>query len=156
MMETSLLVITDTRTKDTDESGRALKGLLERHDYVVRDYDIVPDDEKLIVKMLKSYCHSRNLRLILTCGGTGCGPRDVTPEATLKVLEKIVPGIAEHIRSSGMEKTRNAALSRGVAGITGNCLIINLPGSVKGAVESLEAVLDIIGHCFKMMAGEGH
>jgi molybdenum cofactor synthesis domain-containing protein len=94
--------------------------------------------------------------MVLTTGGTGLGPRDVTPEATQLVCEKMVPGLGEAMRAEGLKKTRKAVLSRGIAGIRKNTLIINLPGSPLGARESLKAIIDILPHAIEMLRGGGH
>lgn len=99
---------------------------------------------------------TEQIDIVLTTGGTGLGPRDVTPEATIDVCQKMVPGLAEAMRSEGLKKTKNAILSRGSACIRGNTLIINLPGSPKGVKESMEAILDVLPHAVDMMRGAGH
>ncbi|MGI5912518.1 MAG: MogA/MoaB family molybdenum cofactor biosynthesis protein, partial [Syntrophomonadaceae bacterium] len=115
--------------------------------------EIIPDEKDLIAEKLCYVCDVLALDLVLTSGGTGFASRDVTPEATLKVLEKVVPGIPEAIRWYGLQKTSRAMLSRAVAGIRGKSLIINLPGSVKGVRESLEAILPALGHGLKVLQG---
>jgi len=99
---------------------------------------------------------TEQIDIVLTTGGTGLGPRDITPKATADVCQKIVPGLAEAMRSEGLKKTKNAILSRAAADIRGNTLIINLPGNPKAVKESLEVILDVLPHAVKMMHGAGH
>ena len=113
---------------------------------------LVPDNEDAIRTLLHELCH-QEYQLILTAGGTGLGPRDVTPEATRKVIDREVPGLAEAIRSGCAATFRFAWLGRGVAGLCGKTLIINLPGSEKGAVESLTVVMPLLSHALDVMAG---
>ena len=119
-------------------------------------YDILPDEACLIKDKLIFYCDNLKVDFIFTTGGTGFSPRDITPEATAQVAERLVPGIPELMRSEGLKKTKNAVLSRGICVIRKNSIIVNLPGSPKGVRESLSAILDIIPHAFKMLKGEGH
>lgn len=114
---------------------------------------LVPDDKDAIVAVLRATVE-RGLDLVLTTGGTGCAPRDVTPEATRQVVEREVPGLAEHMRAQSFERTPHALLSRGIAGIARRSLIINLPGSPSGAVESLQAVRDALPHAVALLRGE--
>ena len=116
----------------------------------------MPDEPEDIKNELIRLADDAKIDIVLTTGGTGLGPRDVTPEATAAVCERIVPGLAEVIRSERLKKTRNAMLSRGIAGIRAKTLIINLPGSPKGAAESLEAILDVLPHTRDMLLGQGH
>jgi molybdenum cofactor synthesis domain-containing protein len=117
---------------------------------------IVADDREAIASELKSLSEDRIVDVVLTTGGTGLGPRDVTPEATGSVCERMVPGLSEMMRAEGLKKTKNAVLSRGMAGIRNKTLVINLPGSPKGAKESLDAILDVLPHAVDMMLGGGH
>ena len=110
----------------------------------------------IIAKKLKHYSDKLKADIVITTGGTGLGPRDVTPEATLSVIERDVPGLAEYMRLEGLKKTRRSILSRGVCGMRKKTLIINLPGSPKGVKESLGLIIDIIPHALHMMAGHGH
>lgn len=150
----AVLTVSDTRTAESDLSGPALVEELKKLGFVNIDAALVKDEQADISKKLieLAECHA----LILSTGGTGFTPRDVTPEATAEVLEKRAASLSEVIRAKGMEKTPYAALSRAIAGIRGDCLIINLPGSPKGAVEGIEAVSHLLypilvqitsGHC---------
>jgi molybdopterin adenylyltransferase len=136
-----------------DTAGPALKELLDPQCFAVAAYQIVPDDYGEIVAALVAWSDQEKLDLILTCGGTGPSPRDLTPESTLAVAQRQVPGIAEAMRAAGLAKTPHAMLSRGVAVIRGTTLIINLPGSLRGATESLEAVLPALPHALEKLAG---
>jgi molybdenum cofactor synthesis domain-containing protein len=114
-------------------------------------YEIIPDEKGLIKEKLIDY--SEKVDLVITTGGTGLSPRDVTPEATREVIDKEIPGIADAMRSAGLEKTKRAMLSRAVAGVRGNTLIINLPGSPKAVKEGLEAIMDVIPHAIEKIKG---
>jgi len=122
----------------------------------VAAYDIVPDEIHALKEKLLHYCDSLAVNVVITTGGTGFSGRDVTPEATLQVIEKNIPGLPELMRAEGLKKTKKAVLSRGICGIRRNTLILNLPGSPKAVRESLEAVLDLIPHSLEMMRGGGH
>ena len=158
MIRAAILTISDScaRGDRDDVSGRTIEGTLSGNEFTVVESGIVADDQDAIAATLKQLCARSDVNIVFTTGGTGLGPRDVTPEATMSVCERIVPGLGEIIRSKGWEKTKNAVLSRGVSGIRNNVLIINLPGSPKGARESLEAVLDVLPHALEMMQGGGH
>ncbi|MEW6064535.1 MAG: MogA/MoaB family molybdenum cofactor biosynthesis protein [Bacillota bacterium] len=121
----------------------------------VEQYRIVPDDPEVIKEALVEFADVHRLDLILTTGGTGLGPRDHTPEATLAVIDRQVPGIAEAIRAASLQKTTKAMLSRAVSGTRGRTLIINLPGSVKGVRECLEVVLPVLPHGLEILSGKG-
>jgi molybdopterin adenylyltransferase len=117
---------------------------------------VLPDERAQISEKLKQLADSGTLDFILTTGGTGVGPRDVTPEATTDVCDRIVPGLAELMRERGRQATPRAALSRAVAGTRGNTLIVNLPGSPKGAVQSLNVIADLLPHALEVMRGARH
>lgn len=158
MYRAAVLTVSDkcSRGEREDGSGKVIIEMIKSIDAQILAYDIVPDEAQLIKDKLIFYCDDLKVDFIFTTGGTGLGPRDVTPEATVAVAEKQVPGIAELIRSEGLKSTRNASLSRGICAIRKNSIIVNLPGSPKGAKESLTAVLDIMPHALKMLKGEGH
>lgn len=138
-----------------DTSGQALQSLArEKLGAVVEWATVVPDEPEAIAAALRHACDTLRLDLVLTTGGTGMAPRDVTPEATRSVLEREAPGLAEAIRWAGLSKTRAAMLSRGVAGIRGRSLIVNLPGSPRGATEAFEAIYDQIPHAVGLLRGE--
>ena len=117
------------------------------------DRVVVADERPVIVEALRAQVDA-GTRLIVTTGGTGFGPRDVTPEATTEVIERPAPGLSELMRAAGLEHTPMAALSRGVAGASGASLILNLPGSPKGVKESLDAVIEVLPHALRLLAGD--
>ena len=143
-----------SRGERADASGPALSSWLTERAVEINRTGIIPDDAELIVATLTEWADSGLFDLILTTGGTGVSPRDVTPDATLKVVERVVPGFGEMMRTKSMEKTPHAMISRAIAGIRGKCLIINLPGSPKGAVENLEAVWTAIPHAVAKIQGD--
>jgi molybdenum cofactor biosynthesis protein MoaC len=157
-LKTAVLVISDSTHAGTrkDKSGLIIKDFLADQPVDVAIYEVLPDDRELIGDRLKKLADQEGCRLIFTTGGTGLGPRDVTPEATLDVLERTIPGIVETARRHGKDRTPYAMLSRGEAGARGECIIINLPGSSKGALESMQALFPGLLHVFPMMAGKGH
>jgi molybdopterin adenylyltransferase len=134
-------------------SGPALRTLLTNADFDVSDPDVVPDDEQRIAGALEAAL-AAGADLVVTTGGTGLGPRDVTPQTTATLLDYEVPGLGELMRRAGSQSTPMAALSRSVAGVRGHTLILNLPGSIKGATESLEAVLPVLGHAMQLLHGD--
>jgi len=136
-----------------DTAGPELARLLPSKDFQVAAQAVVPDEHEAIVARLVEWCDRERLDLIITTGGTGLTPRDLTPEATLAVGERLVPGLPEAMRAAGLAKTPHAMLSRGVAVTRGCTLIINLPGSPKGAKESLEAVLPALPHALEKLQG---
>ncbi len=142
----------EKRGRKKDLSGPAVAEALERHNFRVVLRSVVADERTEIQEKLIELC--RSARLVVTTGGTGIAPRDVTPEATGAVCERLVQGIAEQMRIQGARKTRFAALSRAVCGVRGTSLILNLPGSPAGAVESLEAVMDLLPHALELIAGK--
>ena len=158
MLKVAVLTISDrcSRGEQNDESGFLIQELMKTINAEVVKYNVIPDEIDLIKEMLIDYCDNVEVEVILTTGGTGLGPRDVTPEATFEIAQKIIPGISELIRIEGLKKTKKAVLSRGVSAIRGGSIIINLPGSPKGARESLTAILDVIPHALKMLKGGGH
>lgn len=135
----------------TDVSGPALVEALRTREFKVVSTGIVSDDQKEIERAILRMC--RDAQLVVTTGGTGIAARDVTPEATRAVCEKLLEGIPERIRLEGAKKTPFAALSRGVCGVCGTSLVLNLPGSPQGAIESLATVADLIPHMLQLLAG---
>jgi molybdopterin adenylyltransferase len=137
-----------------DLSGEALEEVLSAEGYVV-SRDLVPDERDEISGAIRRA--AREVSLVVTTGGTGFGPRDVTPEATLDVLDREAPALAQAMVVAGLESTPMAALSRGRAGSAGACLVVNVPGSPRGATESLGAILGVIPHALRLLAGDtGH
>jgi molybdenum cofactor synthesis domain-containing protein len=158
MIKAAILTISDScsRKQREDVSGQTISDLLPHDTFEVCGYKIIPDEHRIIAKELISFADHAKADIVFTTGGTGLGPRDLTPEATAEVCEKMVPGLAEMIRAEGVKKTKNAMLSRGIAGIRGSTLIINLPGSPKAVKESLEVILDVLPHAKDMLLGKGH
>ena len=159
MIKVAILTVSDscTQGKREDVSGQAIKDILAKNEeFEICDKRIVPDNHEAIANELKTLSGKAGVDVVITCGGTGLGPRDVTPEATASVCERIVPGLSEMIRADGWKKTKSAVLSRGLAGIRNKTLVINLPGSPKGVKESLEIILDVLPHAVDMMRGGGH
>jgi molybdenum cofactor synthesis domain-containing protein len=156
MIRAAILTISDkgSRGERVDGTGPAVKELIESSGYKVEYYKMIPDEIEEIVKELKYICDNLRINLVLTNGGTGFSKRDVTPEATRQVIEKYVPGIGEAMRASSLRITPKAMLSRAIAGIREDSLIINLPGSPKGAVENLEFILPALKHGIEILVGE--
>jgi molybdenum cofactor synthesis domain-containing protein len=155
-LKAGILTVSDrgSRGEREDASGPALRAwLLERGVEAAR-LEIVPDEEDRIAAALRNWADEKGFELILTTGGTGVSPRDVTPEATLRVVERTIPGFGERMRAKSLEKTPMAIVSRAVAGVRKRSLIINLPGSPKGAVENLEAVWDAVPHAVEKIRGD--
>ncbi len=157
-LRVGVLTCSDTRAAGDaeDTAGKELMRLCEERGWLVAAYHVCPDDAERIHDLLVEMSDSHHVDVILTCGGTGFGPRDVTPEATERVIEKRTPGVAEAIRLESLKITGRAMLSRGTAGIRDSTLIINLPGSRKAASESFGFVADQLEHAVEMMAGGGH
>jgi molybdopterin adenylyltransferase len=157
LFSAAVLTVSDSssRGEREDLSGPALVDLLKRHKFEVVATEVVPDDRTHIENALLQL--AEKARLVVSTGGTGLAQRDVTPEATTAVCERMVDGIAERMRLEGSKKTPFAALSRGLCGVRGHALILNVPGSPKGAVECLEAVIDIVPHALQILSGNtGH
>ncbi len=155
-MKAGILTVSDRgfRGEREDASGPALKRWLEAREITTVRLEIVPDEEERIAALLRRWTDEEEFELILTTGGTGVSPRDVTPDATLGVVERTIPGFGERMRSKSLEKTPMAILSRAVAGVRKRSLIINLPGSPKGAVENLEAVWEAVAHAVAKIRGD--
>lgn len=140
-----------------DKSGPAVVSRLLESGYEILDLIVVPDERETIAATLRNQAGRLGSGILVTTGGTGITPRDITPEATREVIEKEIPGFSELMRTKGLASTRNAVLSRAVSGILGGVLIVNLPGSTRGAVESLDAILDLVPHVLDLINGRtGH
>jgi molybdenum cofactor synthesis domain-containing protein len=153
-MRAAVLTISDRASAGTmtDESGPAVRGLLQDAGFEVSDVALVPDEPDRIAAFLVAAAAEH--QLVVTTGGTGLTARDVTPQATRPLLDYEVPGLGELMRAEGLRKTPMAALSRSLAGVRGRTLIVNLPGSVKGATESLAAIAPLLGHAIGMLSGQ--
>jgi len=143
-----------SRGERTDESGAALKQLLADLGAELVDSQILSDDLEPLAQTLREVADRGDVNLIITTGGTGLGPRDNTPEATLQVIEREAPGIAEAIRAESLKATRMAMLSRGICGVRGSTLIISLPGSPKAVRESFAVIAPVLGHAIDLLAGQ--
>jgi len=152
----AILTLSDkgSRGERVDESGPALADWLSERGVTTLQTRIIADEYCQIVEVLSEWADQDVAELILTTGGTGVSPRDVTPEATTQVVDRLIPGIGELMRLRSLEKTPMASLSRAVAGIRGQALIINLPGSPKAALENLAAVWPVIGHAVEKIRGD--
>lgn len=155
-MRCGILTLSDkgARGEREDLSGKFLIDFVKAQGWKVEAYKILPDEEEEIFQTLLNWCEVLNLDLILTTGGTGVHPRDVTPEATKRVLEKEIPGLSEYIRYISFEKTPMASLSRGLAGIRGQTLIINLPGSPKALMEIMPLIKEVLEHAVSKIKGD--
>ena len=155
MLTFSVLTISDkgARGQRYDESGQTIKDILSGVECKNVNYEIVPDELDVISRKLAEWADRGETDVIVTTGGTGLGERDVTPEATIAVVDRVVPGFAEAMRTISLSKTPMAMLSRATTGVRGKCLIINLPGSPKAVRECLEAVLPAIPHAVDIIKG---
>jgi len=155
MILAAVVTISDSVVAGTreDRSGAALKERIEARGWSVNWYDVLPDEADVISVKLSDLADVEHAQVVVTTGGTGIALRDVTPEATRAVIDRDIPGVSEVMRAEGRKSTPLAALSRGVAGSRGTTLIVNLPGSPKGAVESFDAIADLIPHMVDLLHG---
>jgi molybdopterin adenylyltransferase len=151
-----ILTLSDRSAKGerADASGPALRDLIHAQDWLVTKQEILPDDESAIRAALVEWADSGEVDIILTTGGTGFSLRDVTPEATRAVIQREAPGLAETMRAESLKKTPHAMLSRAIAGIRRRALIINLPGSPRGAVENLQTILPVLPHAVQLLTDD--
>lgn len=151
-----ILTLSDkgSRGEREDLSGQAIRELLDPQAYAVEAYAVIPDERDGIVETLVDWADRKGLDLIVTTGGTGLSPRDVTPEATEAVITRAVPGMAEAMRWASLQKTPHAMISRAVVGVRGRCLIANLPGSPRGVRENLEVLLPALPHALAKLQGD--
>ena len=155
-MKFAVITCSDTRTLETDSAGAALEELIAQAGWTCASRVVIADDRAIIAQAIVEACDNIQADVVLTCGGTGLSPRDVTPEATQDACERMVPGIAEGLRAYSLKITDRAMLSRAVCMQRGTSLVINFPGSEKAARENWEAVADVLEHAVHMMAGGGH
>lgn len=137
-----------------DESGKTIQEMLTAINVLIAHYEVLPDDKHLIIEVLSRLSDAGAIDLIITTGGTGVSPRDVTPEATLAVIERELPGMAEAMRAESLKKTPHAMISRAVAGIRNQTLIVNLPGSPKAVRENLAVILPALPHAIEKIKGD--
>ena len=156
MFTAGILTISDkgSRGQRVDESGKVIRYILSSLGAGVTKYEIIPDEVDVIAQKLAQWADDGSVDVILTTGGTGLSARDVTPEATLSIVDKVAPGFVEAMRAETLKVTPFAVLSRAVAGVRGRCLIINLPGSPKAVRECLEVILTVIPHAVEIIKGE--
>lgn len=156
LFSVGIITVSDkgARGEREDKSGPAIKEIVTSLPAEVKNYEIVPDTKEIIANKIKEFADNRGLDLIITTGGTGVSPRDVTPEATLEVIEKEIPGMAEVMRLEGLKKTPHAMISRAVVGMRHQSLIINLPGSPKAVRENLLAILPALPHTLSKIKGD--
>ena len=154
-LRAAILTVSDSAFagRRADRSGPAVAEFLEQNGWTILESRIVADDLAVIAATLREFC-SHGVAVVFTVGGTGLSPRDVTPEATKKVITREIPGLTEQMRREGSKTTPTAVLSRSVAGLCGASLIINLPGSPPGAVDSLKAILTVLPHALDLVAGK--
>lgn len=151
-----ILTLSDSRSRSNDQSGDALEGLVLKFGAQLLVREILSDEQQPLEDLLKQWSDTQKLDVILTTGGTGPSPRDITPEATRAVCNRELPGFAELMRAEGLKQTRNAIFTRGIVAFRGMTLVINLPGSTRGACHSLESIADRVPHALRMARGEGH
>lgn len=155
MIRVAVITVSDSAVAGTraDRSGPAVRERAESFGWRVNAIHLVPDESDQIADAVRRLADSGEVSLVLTTGGTGVAPRDVTPEATRGVIEREIPGLGELMRSEGFKLTPKAVLSRGLAGVRGRTLIVNLPGSPKGAVESLDVIAKLVPHVLDLLEG---
>lgn len=155
-MKFAIITCSDTRTLETDIAGNVLEELIAEKGWTCVSHVVTTDERSLIAQAIVSACDRFEADIVITCGGTGLSPRDVTPEATEDVCDRPVPGIAEGMRAYSMHFTNRAMLSRAVCMQRGKTLVINFPGSEKAVRENWEAVNEVLEHALAMMDGQGH
>ncbi len=157
-MRVGVLTVSDSVSRGAcqDRSGPAVCDYCRAQNWTVVVTAVLPDDQPRIESHLREWADSGSFEAIFTTGGTGIGPRDVTPEATVAVCSRLIPGLAEEMRRRGVEQTPRAVLSRSVVGVRGTTLIVNLPGSPKGAAESLAAIASLLPHAARIIRGARH
>lgn len=157
-MRVFVLTVSDSVSGGTaeDRSGPAVAARCRELGWEIVSSEVLADDFSAIESLLRRTADADTADVILTTGGTGFGPRDVTPEATIEIAEKLAPGLAELMRAEGLKKTKMAVLSRAVVAIRKSSVIVNLPGSPKGAVESLDAIADLLPHAIRVVHGAKH
>ena len=155
-IRTAIITLSDKGSagEREDESGQVIRELIADLGASAVHYEILPDEKSRIIEILKRLSDSGNIDLILTTGGTGVAPRDVTPEATLAVIDRELPGMAEALRAESLKKTTHAMISRAVAGIRKQTLIVNLPGSPKAVRENLSVILPALPHAIEKIKGD--
>jgi molybdenum cofactor synthesis domain-containing protein len=155
LMKVGILTVSDkgSRGERIDTSGDAIRGMIVGSGGEVVRYEVVPDEFDVIAARLREWCDGDGLDVILTTGGTGLAARDITPEATMSVADRAVPGLAEAMRAEGLRHTPRAMLSRSVAVVRRDTLIVNLPGSEKAVRESLGAIIDVLPHAVELLRG---
>jgi len=156
LIKCCVLTISDKgyRGEREDLSGDEVIRLLEEWGFSVEDSRVIPDEKDMIKSALLEYADERKMDLVVTTGGTGVSPRDVTPDATMEIIERELPGMAEAMRRESMKKTPHAMISRAIAGIKGESLIVNLPGSPRGAIENLNVILPALKHAIEKIRGD--
>jgi len=157
-LKAGIIVTSDSISsgKKSDQSGKIIAEKLGKLGIDVVESKVIPDDVNQIENLLKQFCDEQKIDLVFTCGGTGVSPKDVTPEATIKVLEKQVTGVAEMLRNYGQQRVPFSMLSRGLTGIRGKSVIVNLPGSTSAVTDAMDSLFPGILHIFKMLESEGH